>query len=223
MKKIILLALSFLITGCGLMIRSESIGTSSVPSNYSLSTAAQENSGLLIVATRFTMRCESIVTPFTLGANLGADIWPYGKLYATRDGDKLIDITAYSPLTNLRKADYRSPPGFFHVVKMSPGNYYFNSITGHNAESSSITDRFVSLPFTIEKGKATYVGEVSIAVSECDYSGVDDDEEEENKAVKKEARVKYNVTNHWRRDSQLLKYKYKNIDPSKVKLSITHI
>lgn len=208
--------------GCGLVVRSQSIGTTSVPSEYSLDNASQENSGLLIVATRFTLRCDA-VDPLGLGmgtgepGSLGSSVWPFGVLYVT-NGNKTIDITAYSPIKNIRESDYHSPPGFFHVVKLPPGEYYFNKITGHQDPYSYITDNFASLPFNIQNGKATYVGEVSIAVTKCDYSDAD----EYNKD-KKQANVKYTVTNQWNRDSRLLKNKYKNIDPSKVKLMITHI
>jgi len=198
-KQICLLLFIGVLSGCVSV-------TEDITPGYSLDSAAKENKGLLIVSTRFSLICDS-VDPLGLGVGTPGGLW--GNVWP--NGNDTSGIWAYHPAR--RKSDFRSPYGYFHVQKLAPGEYYFNYMRADQDHQSSITREIASLPFTIEKGRATYVGEVSVAISECDYSA-------EPEAV---ANMKFTVSNQWRRDKHEFKARFHNIDPSKVKLMITHI
>ena len=235
LKNILLVAVLFSLTGCAAVMIMERSGSRSVDADYTLAKAEQENKGLLIVATRFTLRCKAVdILGLGVGSgkpgSLFSSTWPYGMLHLT-NGKETAKFYAYTPAeSGFRPADYRSPPGFFHVLKLEPGEYYFDQAIGQQDMYSYVTDKIASLPFSIEKGKATYVGEISIAMTECDYSGMQDDGNEDEfadnkkkKPIKKEVNAAYRVSNQWNRDVHILKERFKNIKPSQVKLMITHI
>lgn len=90
------------------------------------------------------------------------------------------------------KRDFENPPGYIFALPHKAGAYRFNGISFSRGGKlfKSPTPTFA---FQVREGKITYLGEITIRVSECHY-----------KPSWGEARFDIAVSNQWGRDRQLL-------------------
>lgn len=120
-----------------------------VDADYRLS--GQPGHGLVLASTRFTTDCKAGEEPavdLIYRSNWYGDA-PMGQLPVTGPADK---------------RDFENPPGYLVVREARASEYAFRYLVvdSHSREMKART------PFTVEEGKAVYLGEIHVSYLNCD-------------------------------------------------------
>ena len=165
-----------------------------VSSDYALDSRRGE--GLVILSTRWVLSCPPpgllpipAVTP-----SLG---------YMDRDLKQGFGVLIAEQAV---RQDFENPPGLFHAQARKAGDYRFVSIGFGFAGRSYRSPRF-SIPFTVREGRATYLGEITVHVSDC-------------RPVDGTFKSSIAVANRWDRDKVLLKQRLPKLDISTTSFDI---
>jgi hypothetical protein len=167
---------------CAACSSTPSVTTRQVKGEYDF--AKHPERGLLVVSTRFSSDCKSGETPATYITYLD-DLSP-----ASKGG---VIPVASRP----EEHAFQAPPGYF-VVQEQEGRQY----TLKDLKLSLLRDMAMplELPFTVEAGKAIYLGEIHVRYLNCDTF----------------PSVSLQVTDQWERDARLLQAQLPNVRPEEV-------
>lgn len=86
--------------------------------------------------------------------------------------------------------DFQSPPGHLTIRKAAPGEHFILPAIPHSGRHSR---GYGGIPFTVEAGKITYLGEFNFYSANCPFQC-------------------FTVSNQWPRDRALLQKKMKKLD-----------
>jgi hypothetical protein len=104
------------------------------------------------------------------------------------------------------KRDFENPPGLFHAQARKAGDYKLLrigfSFAGHPYRSPDF-----SIPFTVREGKVTYLGEITVHVSDC---------------RPRDDTFKFNITvaNRWDRDKALFRERLPKLSVNTVSIDV---
>ena len=168
-----------------------SSATHSVRSDYTLGSTPGE--GLFAFSTRFVFTCPlPALAPWIVNPVLAFE----------GEGPRLIAILHNPFITH----DFENPPGYFYVRKNEAGDYKVTEVSFSHSLRRYETER-LEAPFKIRTGKAVYLGEITVKVSECD-------------AGAGSAKLKVTVANQWGRDRKLFEQRMPKVSPDEAVIDI---
>jgi hypothetical protein len=140
------------------------------PANFDFK--ATPDVGLAIISTRIDSRCNTVVAGAAIEYRSEVD----GSI-----GVILMD-------NSFVQRDFEDPPGYLFAKPLKPGMYVLGKLTIPNRRAVHP----LGLDFTVQQGRATYLGEFSIQVPDC-------------------TSFRYSVANQWERDAAMIRNKYPNV------------
>jgi hypothetical protein len=159
---------------------------SDVKPDYSF--AKRPGSGLIVLSTRFSSACER-------DKHQAIELHYVDDSYTHKSGG-VVPVQDWH-----REPDLQDPAGYFVVRELRAGQHFFYNelVVGglSNYEIKGLSIRNLT-PFTVEEGKATYLGEIQLERTDCGQS------------------VKARLTDQWERDSKLFEARMKNLSSKQV-------
>lgn len=168
---LIALSVAVMTVGC------KSIHTA--PANFDFK--ATPEVGLAIISTRIDSRCNAVFA--------GAAI----EYRSEVDGSTDLILMDNSFI----QRDFEHPPGYLFAKPLKPGRYVLGKLSIPNRRAVHP----LGLDFTVQAGRATYLGQFEIQVPGC-------------------TNFKYAISNQWERDAALIRRKYPNVRIEDVDLHI---
>lgn len=173
----LLLAVSVLMgAACGGPARHN---VSDVDQDYQLS--ERSKNGLVIVSTRYSTDCKH-------GKNASASFHYEDEDYGSAKGRGVIPVG-----DPFREPEFQAPPGYLVIKELRAGPHHIRKLAPLNHD--------LSTTFEVEAGKAIYLGEWHVQVSDCDSDF---------------AKVALQVTDQWERDGKLVEQRMKNLRSDEV-------
>jgi hypothetical protein len=156
--------------------------TQQVQGEYSF--AKHPERGLLVASTRFSSDCKAGETPSATLSYLD-DLSSAGK-------GGVIPVASRPEESN-----FQDPPGYFVVQEVEGREYELRNLSISLLRELNSDLR---IPFTVDAGKAVYLGELHVRYINCDTF----------------PSVSLQVTDQWERDAQLFQARVPNVRPDQV-------